>query len=146
VDDRLTDRARRVLQLAGRAAFFRGYGQIGTEHLLLGLLEEGSGVAVNALLNLDVPLRRFRRQVEQVILPKANEPPDADLSRTAAVQRVLERAAAEARGLHHNYVGTEHLLLGLLHEQEGLTAWLLTVLGLQPEAVRQEVRRLLGTP
>jgi ATP-dependent Clp protease ATP-binding subunit ClpC len=142
--ERFTDRARKVMQLANQAAQQFHHEYISTEHLLLGLVQEGSGVAGNVLKNLDVDLLKVKRTVESqlsaghdvVVLPK--------LSLTPAAQKVIEFASEEAHFLNHNYVGTEHLLLGLLRESEGVAATVLTGLGLTLDTVREEVLNLLG--
>jgi ATP-dependent Clp protease ATP-binding subunit ClpA len=141
--ERFTDRARKVMQLANQEAQRFNHEYIGTEHILLGLVKEGSGVAANVLKNLDIDLRKIRLEVEKVVQPG----PDVTWGRppqTPRAKKVIERAIEECQNLHHNYVGTEHLLLGLLREQEGVAAQVLLNLGLKLEDVREEVLNLLG--
>src|SRR5438270_1331866 len=146
--ERFTDRARKVMQLANQEAQRFNHEYIGTEHILLGLVKEGSGVAANVLKNLDIDLRQIRLEVEKI----AQSGPDmADVvlfgrrPQTPRAKKVIEYSIEEARNLNHNYVGTEHLLLGLLREEEGVAAQVLMNLGLKPEDVRKEVLNLLGT-
>src|SRR5437588_9373425 len=144
--ERFTDRARKVMQLANQEAQRFNHEYIGTEHVLLGLVKEGSGVAANVLKNLDIDLRRVRLEVERIVQPG----PGGDqvvmgrLPHTPRAKKVIEYSVEEARNLNHNYVGTEHLLLGLLREQEGVAAQVLMNLGLKLEDVREEVLNLLG--
>src|SRR5438477_11014406 len=142
--ERFTDRARKVMQLANQEAQRFNHEYIGTEHILLGLVKEGSGVAANVLKNLDVDLRKIRLEVEKL----AQRGPDmvtlGKLPQTPRAKKVIEYSIEEARNLSHNYVGTEHLLLGLLREQEGVAAQVLMNLGLRLEDVREEVLNLLG--
>jgi ATP-dependent Clp protease ATP-binding subunit ClpC len=144
--ERLTDRARRVLlQLANEQARRLRHPCIGTEHILLGLVEEGSGVAANVLKNLDVDLRKIAVEVDKVLLPGPDKMTARKLPQTPRAKRVIELAMEEARSLHHNYVGTEHLLLGLIREEEGVAAQVMISLGLKLEDVRNEIANLLGT-
>jgi ATP-dependent Clp protease ATP-binding subunit ClpA len=142
--ERFTDRARKVMQLANQEAQRFNHEYIGTEHILLGLVREGSGVAANVLKNLDVSLRKIRREVEKVVQPGPFLVPWTRLPQTPMAKVVLGYSIEEARNLNHNYVGTEHLLLGLLREQEGVAAQVLLNLGLKLEDVREEVLNLLG--
>jgi ATP-dependent Clp protease ATP-binding subunit ClpC len=143
--ERFTDRARKVMQLANQEAQRFNHEYIGTEHVLLGLVKEGSGVAANVLKNLDVDLRKIRLEVEKIVPYASTENPvPGRLPHTPRTKKVIEHAINEARSLNHNYVGTEHLLLGLLHEQEGVAAQVLTNLGLTLAGVRAEVLDLLG--
>src|SRR2546425_6922592 len=126
-----TDRVRKVLQMAREEAGRLHHAYVGTEHMLLGLIRENDGVAVSALRNLNVDLDAIRRKVvETVQQGKATAPAGPDLPYTARAKRVLELAMSEARELHHAYVGSEHLLLGLLREDEGIAAQVLTDAGL----------------
>src|ERR687895_558118 len=119
--ERFTDRARKVMQLANQEAQRFNHEYIRTEHILLGLIKEGSGVAANVLKNLDIDLNRARRQVEMTIPYAASaEPVSGRLPQTPRTKKVIEFAIEEARRLNHNYVGTEHLLLGLLREEAGV--------------------------
>ena len=117
--ERFTDRARKVMQLANQEAQRFNHEYIGTEHILLGLVKEGSGVAANVLKNLDVDLRKIRIEVEKIVQAGPDMVTMGKLPQTPRAKKVIEYAMDEARNLNHNYVGTEHLLLGLLREQEG---------------------------
>jgi carbon storage regulator CsrA len=140
---RFTDRARKVLQLANQEAQRFKHEYIGTEHILLGLVKEGTGVAVNVLKNLDTNPEKIRREVEQIVLAGPEMVTIGKLPQTPRAKKVIEFAIEEARNLNHNYVGTEHLLLGLLREEEGVAAQVLMNLGLRLETVRHEVLMLL---
>ncbi len=142
--ERFTDRARKVMQLANQEAQRFNHEYIGTEHILLGLVKEGSGVAANVLKNLDVDLRKIRNEVEKIVQTGPDMVTMGKLPQTPRAKKVIEYAMDEARNLNHNYVGTEHLLLGLLREQEGVAAQVLMNLGLKLEDVRDEVLNLLG--
>lgn len=132
------------MQLANQEAQRFNHEYIGTEHVLLGLVKEGSGVAANVLKNLDVDLRRIRNEVEKIVQSGPDMVTMGKLPQTPRAKKVIEYAMEEARNLNHNYVGTEHLLLGLLREQEGVAAQVLMNLGLKLEDVREEVLNLLG--
>lgn len=142
--ERFTDRARKVMQLANQEAQRFNHEYIGTEHVLLGLIKEGSGVAANVLKNLDVDLRKIRLEVEKLVQSGPDMVTMGKLPQTPRAKKVIEYAMEEARNLNHNYVGTEHILLGLLREQEGVAAQVLINLGLKLEEVREEVLNLLG--
>src|SRR3989440_1924091 len=144
--ERFTDRARKVMQLANQEAQRFNHEYIGTEHILLGLVKEGSGVAANVLKNLDIDLRKIRLEVEKIVQtgPGSEMVTMGKLPQTPRAKKVIEYSIEEARNLNHNYVGTEHLLLGLLREQEGVAAQVLMNLGLKLEDVREEVLNLLG--
>lgn len=143
--ERFTDRARKVMQLANKEAQRFNHEYIGTEHILLGLLKEGQGVAANVLKNLDVDLFKVRNEVEKLIQPGAEqEQTTGKFPQTPRAKKVIEYAIEEARYLNHNYIGTEHLLLGLLRENEGVAAQILRNLGLVLDQVRQEILNLLG--
>jgi ATP-dependent Clp protease ATP-binding subunit ClpC len=144
--ERFTDRARKVMQLANQEAQRFNHEYIGTEHILLGLVKEGSGVAANVLKNLDIDLRKIRLEVERIVQhgPGGEQVVMGKLPHTPRAKKVIEYSIEEARNLNHNYVGTEHLLLGLLREQEGVAAQVLMNLGLKLEDVREEVLNLLG--
>ncbi|QDU78497.1 ClpA/B family protein [Polystyrenella longa] len=142
--ERFTDRARKVMQLANQEAQRFNHEYIGTEHILLGLVKEGSGVAANVLKNLDADLRKIRLEVEKIVQSGPDMVTMGKLPQTPRAKKVIEYAMEEARNLNHNYVGTEHLLLGLLREQEGVAAQVLMNLGLKLEDVREEVLNLLG--
>src|SRR3954454_675243 len=142
--ERFTDRARKVMALANQEAQRFNHEYIGTEHILLGLVKEGSGVGANVLKNLDVDLRKVRLEVEKLVKSGPDMVTMGKLPQTPRAKKVIEYAIEEARNLNHNYVGTEHLLLGLLREQEGVAAQVLMNLNLKLEEVREEVLNLLG--
>ena len=142
--ERFTDRARKVMQLANQEAQRFNHEYVGTEHVLLGLIKEGSGVAANVLKNLDVDLRKIRNEVEKIVQAGPDMVTMGKLPQTPRAKKVIEYAIEEARNLNHNYVGTEHLLLGLLREQEGVAAQVLMNLNLKLDEVREEVLNLLG--
>src|ERR1700689_1101585 len=142
--ERFTDRARKVMALANQEAQRFNHEYIGTEHILLGLVKEGSGVGANVLKNLDVDLRKVRLEVEKVVNGGPDTVTMGKLPQTPRAKKIIEYAIEEARNLNHNYVGTEHLLLGLLREQEGVAAQVLMNLNLKLEEVREEVLNLLG--
>lgn len=142
--ERFTDRARKVMQLANQEAQRFNHEYIGTEHVLLGLIKEGSGVAANVLKNLDIDLRKIRLEVEKLVQSGPEMVTMGKLPQTPRAKKVIEYSMEEARNLNHNYVGTEHILLGLLREQEGVAAQVLMNLGLKLEDVREEVLNLLG--
>src|SRR6186997_2501870 len=142
--ERFTDRARKVMQLANQEAQRFNHEYVGTEHVLLGLVKEGSGVAANVLKNLDVDLRKIRNEVEKIVQAGPDMVTMGKLPQTPRAKKVIEYAIEEARNLNHNYVGTEHLLLGLLREQEGVAAQVLMNLNLKLDEVREEVLNLLG--
>lgn len=142
--ERFTDRARKVMALANQEAQRFNHEYIGTEHILLGLIKEGSGVGANVLKNLDVDLSKVRAEVEKLVESRPGTRPVGRLPQTPGAKHVIELAIQEARSLNHNYVGTEHLLLGLLREPEGVAAQVLVNLGLSLEQIRQELVNLLG--
>lgn len=142
--ERFTDRARKVMQLANQEAQRFNHEYIGTEHILLGLVKEGSGVAANVLKNLEVDLRKIRLEVEKLVQSGPEMVTVGKLPQTPRAKKVIEYSMEEARNLNHTYVGTEHILLGLLREQEGVAAQVLMNLGLKLEDVREEVLNLLG--
>ena len=142
--ERFTDRARKVMALANQEAQRFNHEYIGTEHVLLGLVKEGSGVGANVLKNLDVDLRRVRLEVEKLVKSGPDMVTMGKLPQTPRAKKVIEYSIEEARNLNHNYVGTEHLLLGLLREHEGVAAQVLMNLGLKLDEVREEVLNLLG--
>ncbi|MFA8017384.1 ATP-dependent Clp protease ATP-binding subunit [Bremerella cremea] len=142
--ERFTDRARKVMQLANQEAQRFNHEYIGTEHILLGLIKEGSGVAANVLKTLEVDLRKIRLEVEKLVQSGPDMVTMGKLPQTPRAKKVIEYSMEEARNLNHNYVGTEHILLGLLREQEGVAAQVLMNLGLKLEDVREEVLNLLG--
>ena len=142
--ERLTDRARKVMALANQEAQRFNHEYIGTEHILLGLVKEGSGVGANVLKNLDIDLRKVRLEVEKLVKSGPELVTMGKLPQMPRAKKVIEYAIEEARNLNHNYVGTEHLLLGLLREHDGVAAQVLMNLGLKLEDVREEVLSLVG--
>jgi ATP-dependent Clp protease ATP-binding subunit ClpC len=142
--ERFTDRARKVMQLANQEAQRFNHEYIGTEHILLGLVKAGTGVATSVLQNLDIDLNAVQNEVTKIIRPCAEPVTMGKLPQTPRAKKAIEYAADEARMLHHNYVGSEHLLLGLIREGEGVAAQVLTNLGLTLQQVRGEVLHLLG--
>ncbi len=167
--ERFTDRARQVMQLANWEAHRCNHECFDTEHILLGLVKEGSGVAANVLKYLNIDLLKIQLEVEKIHphepggKPTMDRPPQGVWGRlkaivleswrqqrlerlplTAWAEKVLEYSVEESRNLGHNYIGTEHLLLGLLRIQEGVAAQVLVNLGLTLEGVREEVLNLLG--
>ncbi len=142
--ERFTDRARKVMALANQEAQRFNHEFIGTEHILLGLVKEGTGVGAQVLKNLDVDIKKLRLEVEKLVKSGPDTVTMGKLPQTPKAKKVFEYAIEEARSLNHNYVGTEHLLLGLLRESEGIAAQVLMNLGLKLEDVRQEVLNLLG--
>jgi ATP-dependent Clp protease ATP-binding subunit ClpC len=142
--ERFTDRSRKVMQLANQEAQRFNHEYIGTEHILLALIKEGAGVAANVLKNLDIDLRKVRLEVEKVVMAGPDRVTMGKLPQTPRAKKVIEYSIEEARNLKHNYVGTEHLLLGLLREQEGVAAQVLMNLGLDLGDAREEILSLLG--
>ncbi|NCW45378.1 MAG: ATP-dependent Clp protease ATP-binding subunit, partial [Gemmatimonadaceae bacterium] len=141
-----TERVRKVLAMAREEAARLHHEYVGTEHILLGLIREGEGVAAAVLQNLNVDLDDVTLKIEDTVKKgKAAQATGPDLPYTSRAKKVLELAMAEARDLNHSYVGTEHLLLGLLREEKGIAAQVLTDAGVNLEAARAETLRLLGT-
>jgi ATP-dependent Clp protease ATP-binding subunit ClpA len=141
--ERFTDRARRVIVLAQAEARLLNHNYIGTEHLLLGLLHEGQGVGALALTSLGVSLEAARAQVEEII-GQGQSAPTGHIPFTPRAKKVLELSLREAKQLGHNYIGTEHILLGLIHEGEGVAAQVLVKLGADLSLVRRQVIQLLS--
>ena len=142
--DRFTDRARKVMALARKEAQRFNHDFIGTEHILLGLIQEGSGVAANVLKNLGVEINRIRAEIEKNVQSGPSMVTMGQLPFTPRAKKVLELSMEEANELGHNYIGTEHLLLGLLRENDGVAAQVLMDLNIKLEDVRNEVLELLG--
>jgi ATP-dependent Clp protease ATP-binding subunit ClpA len=140
--ERFTDRARRVVVLAQEEARMLNHNYIGTEHILLGLIHEGEGVAARALESLGISLEAVRQQVEEIIGP-GQQAPSGHLPFTARTTKVLELSSREAAQLGHDYIGTGHILLGLIREGEGVAAQVLARLGADLNRVRQQVIWLL---
>src|SRR5438270_12231803 len=141
--DKFTERARKVLQLAQEEAQRFNHNYIGTEHLLLGLVREGEGVAAKVLANLGVDLNKVRSAVE-FIIGRGQRTVTGDIGLTPRAKKVIELSVEEARRLNHNYIGTEHLLLGLVREGEGIAAGVLESLGVSLDKVRQQVNYVLN--
>ncbi len=142
--ERFTDRARRVLVLAQEEARLLNHNFIGTEHILLGLISEGDGVAAKALQSLGIALESVRDRVQETIGPASGPPSGASPPFTPRAKKVLELSLREALQLGHNYIGTEHMLLGLVREGEGVATQVLVTLGAELSAVRQEVIQVLA--
>ena len=141
-----TERVRKVLAMAREEAARLHHEYVGTEHILLGLIREGEGVAAAVLQNLSVDLDEIQQKIEDTVKKgKASQTTGPDLPYTSRAKKVLELAMSEARELSHSYVGTEHLLLGLLREEKGIAAQVLTDAGVNLDAARAETLRLLGT-
>src|SRR5215469_15524120 len=138
-----TERARKVLHLAQEEAQRLQHNYIGTEHLLLGLIREGEGVAATVLRNLGVDLDKARSSIES-ILGRGSRVVTGELGLTPRAKKVIELAVDEARRLNHHYIGTEHLLLGLVREGEGIAAGVLESLGVSLEKVRTQTIQVLG--
>src|SRR5213080_2641096 len=141
--DKFTERARKVLTLAQEEATRFNHNYIGTEHLLLGLIREGGGVAAKVLNNLGVELDNVRSQVE-FIIGRGDRMIAGEIGLTPRAKKVIELAVDEARRLGHHYIGTEHLLLGLVREGEGIAAGVLESLGVRLEQARRETLAVLG--
>jgi ATP-dependent Clp protease ATP-binding subunit ClpC len=141
--ERFTDRARRVVVLAQEEARTLNHNSIGTEHVLLGLIHEGEGVAARALHELGISLEAVRQQVEEII-GQGTIAPSGQIPFTPRAKKVLELGLRESLQLGHNYIGTEHILLGLIREGEGVAAQVLVKLGADLKQVRQQVIELLA--
>ena len=141
-----TDRVRKVLAMSREEAVLFQHEYVGTEHLLLGLIREGEGVAATVLLNLNVELDEIAQKIHETVKRGRDaRGTGPDLPYTSRAKKVLELAMSEARGLNHRYVGTEHLLLGLLREEKGIAAQVLINAGVDIDAARAETLRILGT-
>ena len=141
--ERFTDRARRVVVLAQEEARMLNHNYIGTEHILSGLIHEGEGVAAKSLESLGISLEGVRSQVEEII-GQGQQAPSGHIPFTPRAKKVLELSLREALQLGHNYIGTEHILLGLIREGEGVAAQVLVKLGAELTRVRQQVIQLLS--
>ena len=139
--ERFTQRARRVLSLAHEEAERMRHNYIGTEHLLLGLIREEGGVAGRVLRELDLDSERVKEMVER--LTAASRPPAGRIELAPTTEQVLQFAIEEARRMGHHYIGTEHLLLGLVRQDEGVAVDVLKRMGVTPEQVRRQTRRVL---
>jgi hypothetical protein len=141
--ERFTDRARRVIVLAQEEARMLNHNYIGTEHILLGLVREGEGVAAEALESLGISLDAVRQQVEEII-GQGQEAPTGHIPFTPRAKKVLELSLRESLQLGHNYIGTEHILLGLIREGDGVAAQVLVRLGADLNRVRHQVIQLIA--
>jgi ATP-dependent Clp protease ATP-binding subunit ClpC len=142
--ERFTDRARRAVVQAQEEARTLNHDFIGTEHILLGLVGEGQGVAAKALESLGVSMEAVRQRVEDIVPPGQVEVRTGHIPFTPRAKKVLELSLSEAKLLGHRYVGTEHILLGLLREGEGVAAQVLTALGADLDGTRERVVQLLA--
>ncbi|HET7320965.1 MAG TPA: Clp protease N-terminal domain-containing protein, partial [Longimicrobiaceae bacterium] len=140
-----TDRVRKVLAMAREEAIRLQHDYVGTEHILLGLIREGEGVAAAVLTNLSVDLEQVQERIEESVRRGKATIALGELPYTSRAKKVLEFAMAEARELNHSYVGTEHLLLGLLREEKGIAAEVLNQLGVTLEEARRQTLKLLGS-
>ena len=140
--EKFTERARRVLSLSQEEAQRFNHNYIGTEHILLGLIQETDGAAAMVLLNLDVELRQVRSEVESIV-GRGEHSTSGKIGLTPRAKKVIELAVAEARRHDHHYVGTEHLLIGLMREGEGVAAGVLESLGIDLERIRTEINLIL---
>ena len=140
-----TERMRKTLAIAREEAGRLNHEYVGTEHLLLGLVSEGEGVAAAVLQNLQIDLDNVQESIERHVKKGIRANIGPDLPYTTRAKKVLELAMDEAQALNHSYVGTEHLLLGLVREERGIAAQVLTSLGADLASVRRETLRLLGT-
>jgi ATP-dependent Clp protease ATP-binding subunit ClpC len=145
VNYNFTDRVRKVLAMAREEAIRLQHDYVGTEHILLGLIREGEGVAAAVLMNLNVDLEQIHERIEESVRKGKATIALGELPYTSRAKKVLEYAMAEARELNHSYVGTEHLLLGLLREEKGIAAQVLNSLGVSLEEARAETLKLLGS-
>ena len=143
--NRFTERARKVILLAKEEARRLNHDYIGTEHILLGLVKEGEGVAAAVLNSLGLDADNIKREIEKLIQPGEGQITAADIPFTPRAKKVIELAMDEARNLGHNYIGTEHLLLGLIREGDGVASQVLINMGLDLKIVRDEVLNLLGS-
>ena len=141
--ERFTERARQIVVLAEEEARMLNYDYIGTEHMLLGLVHEGQGVAAKALESLGIPLEAVRQRVEEII-GQGQQAPSGHIPFTPRAKKVLELSLREALQLGHNYIGTEHILLGLLDTPESTAARTLAELGIGADAVRAKVMSKLA--
>ena len=142
--DKFTDRAKKIMQLSNQEAQRFNHEYVGTEHLLLGVIKEGSGVGANVLKNLDIDLRKVRLEVEKLVQSGPDMVTMGKLPQTPRAKKVIEYAAEFMRQSNHNYLGSEHLLIGLVRETEGVAAQVLAKLGATPKRVEEVVLNLLG--
>jgi ATP-dependent Clp protease ATP-binding subunit ClpC len=142
--ERFTDRARRVVVLAQEEARMLNHNYIGTEHILLALIREGGGVAAQALEPLGITEEAARQQVEEIVGRGQQDPPRGHIPFTPRAKKILQLSLREAIALGHGYIGTEHILLGLVREGEGVAIQVLNGLGIDPNRVRQQVIQLVS--
>jgi ATP-dependent Clp protease ATP-binding subunit ClpC len=142
--ERFTDRARKVMVLADEEAMRLQNDYIDSGHILVGLIREGSGVAANVLKNLGLDLHKIRVEVAKLVESEPDKVTIDNLPLTSRAKKVMEYSMAEAIKLKHNYVGTEHILLGVLREPSGVAVKVIMQLGLRPEVVRSDVLSVLG--
>jgi ATP-dependent Clp protease ATP-binding subunit ClpC len=140
--ERFTDRARRVVVFAQQEARALDHDYIGPEHILLGLVHEGEGVAPKALESLGISLDTVRQQVEEII-GRGQQAPPGHIPFTPRAKKVLQLSLQESKALDHHYIGTEHILLGLIHEGDGVAAQVLVSLGADLDGARRQVTQLL---
>ncbi len=143
--ERFSDRARKVLAYANQEARRRNHQYIGTEHVLLGMVLEGSGVGAYVLKDLGLDLKAIRHEVDKLLRDGSEVGTAVKLPQTPRAKSVIEHAIAESKNLNHNYVGTEHLLLGLLREKEGVAGQVLGNLNVTYDAARASIIDALGT-
>ena len=143
--NRFTERARKVILLAKEEAKRFNHDYIGTEHILLGLIREGEGVAAVVLQKIGVGLQQIRLEIEKIVKPGPSTVISGDIPFTPKAKKAIELAGEEARSLGHNYIGTEHILLGLIKEGEGVASQVLLNMGMDLDKVRQEIVELLGS-
>src|SRR5205809_5130314 len=141
--DKFTERARRVITLAQEEALRFNHNYIGTEHLLLGLVREGEGVAAKVLANLGVELNKVRSAVE-FIIGRGDRAVMGEIGLTPRAKKIIELAVDEARRMGHHYIGTEHLLLGMVREREGVAAGVLETMGVSLDRARAEITGILS--
>jgi ATP-dependent Clp protease ATP-binding subunit ClpA len=139
-----TERVRKVLAMAREESVRLRHEYVGTEHILLGLVREGEGVAATILQNLGVDLDDIQQKIDETVKKGTGRPTGPDLPYTSRAKKVLELAMSEARELNHSYVGTEHLLLGLVREEKGIAAQVLVDAGITLDSAREETVRILG--
>jgi len=142
--ERFTERARKIMSLADEEARRMNHACIDTEHVLLGMVEEGSGVGANVLTNLGAESDAVRREVEKLVKPGLEKPATVVRPQTPGTKQVVEFAIEEARNLGHNYVGSEHLLLGLMRVKEGIASRVLGQMGITQDDVTAAIRQLLN--
>ncbi len=142
--ERFTDRARKAIESTWQEARRFNHEYVGTEHLLLGLIKEGGGVAIKVLRNLDVDPRTIRLDVEKLMRSGRDPVTSNKITQTPQAKKVVEHAMADARNMRHSYIGTEHILLGLLGEKYGIAFHVLANRGLNIDRVREEVLNTIG--